>query len=236
MIDHAGARGLTTHLSTNLNTLTEEQMQSLLRSRLDQLVVSCDGVDQESYSRYKVGGSFDLVMQNLRRLLARRRGRKPFIVWQYLVMKHNQAHLARARELAAQIGVDLIQFAPINLCDTPFVGVVDRALAEEWLPSDPAIRPDYDGDFLSPSRCPYLWRMAFFSHDGSVNPCCDVYEQRHAFGKVDGDHPLAGVWNNPRFVSARSLFTDAAAVRERTICSGCRQFTPKAERDQRGAS
>jgi MoaA/NifB/PqqE/SkfB family radical SAM enzyme len=92
-------------------------------------VVSCDGVDQESYGRYRVGGSFEQVLENLRWLVAHRRGRRPFLVWQYLVMKHNEAQMARARELATEVGVDLLLFVPINLCDTPFVGALEPGLA-----------------------------------------------------------------------------------------------------------
>lgn len=226
MIEDAHAKGLATHLSTNLNTPSEDRLRALLASPLDQLVVSCDGVDEPSYGRYRRGGSFTRVMENLRFLLAHRRGRRPAIIWQYLVMRHNEAAMERARELAAELGVDLLQFAPINLCDVPFVGSLEPALASEWLPANRAIRPAYERGTLSTAPCPYLWRMAFFSHDGSVNPCCDVFDQRHAFGQVDAGHTFAEVWNNPRFVSARARFAGGRET-EPTICTACRQFSPR---------
>jgi MoaA/NifB/PqqE/SkfB family radical SAM enzyme len=226
MIEAAHAKGLATHLSTNLNTPSEDRLRALLASPLDQLVVSCDGVDEVSYGCYRRGGSFARVMENLRFLLAHRRGRRPAIIWQYLVMRHNERGMQRARELAAELGVDLLQFAPLNLCDVPFVGRVDAALADEWLPANRAVRPAYEHAALSPDPCPYLWRMAFFSHDGSVNPCCDVFDQRHAFGKIDATHRFAEIWNNPRFLSARARFAGARAGAP-TICDACRQFTPR---------
>lgn len=226
MIEAAHAKGLATHLSSNLNTPSEDRLRALLASPLDQLVVSCDGVDEESYGHYRRGGSFARVMENLRFLLARRRGKRPFIVWQYLVMRHNERDMQRAQELAAELGVDLLQFAPINLCDVPFVGGLEPALASEWLPESRAIRPAYERATLSPEPCPYLWRMAFFSHDGSVNPCCDVFDQRHAFGKIDATHSFEEIWNSPRFVSARARFAGGRET-EPTICTACRQFSPR---------
>jgi radical SAM protein with 4Fe4S-binding SPASM domain len=138
--------------------------------------------------------------------------------------------MARARELATEVGVDLLLFVPINLCDTPFVGALEPGLAESWLPSNPELRVDYSRARLSRDPCPYLWRMAFFSHDGSVNPCCDVYDQRHAFGTLDATHPFSEIWNNERFVSARSRFAGVEGPRTQTICDACRQFTPRVPR------
>ena len=100
-----------TRVSTNLAMpLADDAIQHLLDSGLDTLVVAADGPDQETYARYRRGGSIEAVLDNLRRIVAARAAkadnRSPRIVWQYLVFAHNEDRVAETRRLARRIGVD----------------------------------------------------------------------------------------------------------------------------------
>jgi len=100
-----------TRVSTNLAMpLADDAIRHLLDSGLDTLVVAADGPDQETYARYRRGGSIEVVLENLRRIVAARaakaNSRSPRIVWQYLVFAHNEDRVAQTRRLARRIGVD----------------------------------------------------------------------------------------------------------------------------------
>jgi len=100
-----------TRVSTNLAMpLADDAIRHLLDSGLDTLVVAADGPDQETYARYRRGGSVEAVLENLRRIVAARAAkadnRSPRIVWQYLVFAHNENRVAETRRLARRIGVD----------------------------------------------------------------------------------------------------------------------------------
>jgi len=100
-----------TRVSTNLAMpLADDAIQHLLDSGLDTLVVAADGPDQETYARYRRGGSVEAVLENLRRIVAARAAkvnhRNPRIIWQYLVFAHNEDRVAETRRLARRIGVD----------------------------------------------------------------------------------------------------------------------------------
>lgn len=101
-------------ISTNLSLrLSDERIEKILSCGLGCISVSIDGASAATYSRYRVGGDFDLVMSNLRRLIARKRElglELPHIEWRFLVFRHNTHEISRARELAAEIGVDLLEF------------------------------------------------------------------------------------------------------------------------------
>lgn len=89
------------------------------RTRLDHLRVSIDGVDQESYERYRRGGSFERAIAFLRGA-ARNRERTGFpreVDWKYVLFEWNDsdAHIEKAARLAAEIGVRCtfdMSFAP----------------------------------------------------------------------------------------------------------------------------
>ena len=60
--------------SVNLNVLTnDKQIKGLLTSNLDALHVSIDGVTQEVYEKYRVGGNLETVFNNFKKLLASKR-------------------------------------------------------------------------------------------------------------------------------------------------------------------
>lgn len=82
----------------------------LVRSGVDQLLVALDGVDQNSYGQYRVGGSFQNAMSFLQSASADSSAAR--VVWRYILFSHNSAieHLALAWKLACDTGVDEIRF------------------------------------------------------------------------------------------------------------------------------
>jgi MoaA/NifB/PqqE/SkfB family radical SAM enzyme len=66
MIAYAKARGIVVHTSTNGNVpLDEAQVEALVDSGLDSLVVAVDGASQETYEKYRQGGRLDRVILNI---------------------------------------------------------------------------------------------------------------------------------------------------------------------------
>lgn len=62
-------RGVYTALDSNLSVRVRDGMlEDLLLAGLDELGASIDGVTQETYENYRVGGQLDLALGNLKRL------------------------------------------------------------------------------------------------------------------------------------------------------------------------
>ena len=55
--------------SVNLNAVTDDQIKGLLTLNLDALHISIDGVTQEVYEKYRVGGNLETVFNNLKKLI-----------------------------------------------------------------------------------------------------------------------------------------------------------------------
>jgi hypothetical protein len=97
-------------ISTDGMQVREEVEATIVTERLlDWLIFSVDGCDAESYSRYRVGGSFDVAFANLRRFHDRARGSGIHVVWQYVVFEWNDSdvQLTRAIEMATGAGLTL---------------------------------------------------------------------------------------------------------------------------------
>jgi hypothetical protein len=99
------------YTSTNGLALTDAQARRLVHSGIDEVTFSIDGATPESYVKYRQRGRFDVALSTLEAMAdeKRRAGRDlPFLNWRYILFTWNdsEAEMARARELAAGIGVD----------------------------------------------------------------------------------------------------------------------------------
>ena len=64
MVRYAHERGIFTFTSTNGHFVrNDEQARAIVESGLDELIVSLDGVDQETYEKYRVGGRIERVFE-----------------------------------------------------------------------------------------------------------------------------------------------------------------------------
>jgi MoaA/NifB/PqqE/SkfB family radical SAM enzyme len=233
MISYAQSKNVGTNLSTNFVNTKPEDLEKLLDSGLEYLIVSLDGTNQESYGRYRVRGDFEKVQNNLRTFLelrSRRRQTTPVVEWQYIVMKHNEGEVEEAERRSREMGVDVMRFIPVGL---PFEAENRAALAATWFPSSMDGRVEINegqqifGQDGRPGGCYYLYRSMTINPDGGVSPCCIVYKKERDFAQLEQMEQVdvGAIWNNEKFRSGRSLFSEReVANREHTICDSCTLF------------
>ena len=231
MIAHAQSRNVGTNLSTNFSATTQTDLENLVESGLEYLIVSMDGTSADTYGEYRVQGKFESVIHNLAEVIRLRnlRGKKtPVVEWQFIVMKSNEHQIDEAEALAKKVGVDLLRFIPVGMpYDTP-----DRkAVAEKWFPVtvkgraySPEVEQQY-GQANKPSPCFYLYRSMVVNPDGGVAPCCVVYKKESDFAQLSDQWQPMEIWNNDHYLSARAHYSSKNAPRPvETICDGCDIF------------
>lgn len=233
MIEYAQSRNVGTNLSSNFVKVTTEDIVKLLDSGLEYLTISLDGTNQESYEKYRVRGNYQQVIDNVTELLRRRKARglkRPFVEWQYIVMRHNEHEIPTAERISKELGVDLLRFIPVGL---PYDAPNREELAEEWYPTTVTGRTESDGteqQFAQkgkPSPCFYLYRSFVINPDGGVSPCCIVPRQSTDFANLNGDDVIdvLEIYNNDFYRSGRALFRKEKSVGHvRTTCDGCDIF------------
>ena len=131
---------LYTLTSTSLSVRLDAE--SLVASGLDRLVAGIDGASVATYRRYRRGGDFDLVIDNLRAIVRARQAqstRKPWLAWQFLAFEHNVHEIQAAAALARQIGLDQLVVARPHSVehDDPEIKVAVSAPFGDTLFSEP---------------------------------------------------------------------------------------------------
>ncbi len=230
IIAHTAEHDIACNASSNLNWPKAIDVKDIVRSGLGYLTVSLDGVSQDVYAKYRVRGDVQQVFDNLRDLLAARKAlksRTPFVEWQYIVFKHNEHEMQRARELAAEIGVDLLRFISPGV---PPEDMHDRSLQDKWMPDNPIYHGRHpklseQRGYVFNQPCYYLYRSMFIYTGGGVTPCCFAHDEKHDFANIL-DHSVQEIWNNEAYQSARMLFArhPPEQPRKKVLCDTCTLF------------
>jgi sulfatase maturation enzyme AslB (radical SAM superfamily) len=79
---------------------------------LDEIMVSCDGVFQDNYVKYRRNGSVTKVLKFMAEAARSSAKRKTLVVWKYILFEHNDSdeELSAAQEFALKAHVDVLQF------------------------------------------------------------------------------------------------------------------------------
>ena len=230
IIEHTHRSRVGTNISSNFNWPQPVEINDFIRSGLDYVTVSLDGVTQDSYQQYRVRGDIGEVFDNLKRLLSAKkalRSKTPFVEWQFIVFKHNEHEVDDARKLASELGVDLVRFISPGV---PPEDMHNLELQEKWMPRNPSYwerNPKLveERGHVFDQPCFYLYRSMFIYPGGGVTPCCFAHDENQDFGDLYNSS-VEEIWNNTAYRSARMLFSRSRPIEERieTICDKCTMF------------
>ncbi len=227
MVRYAKRFGAQVVVSTNLNKLGEHTAREIIDARLDFVNASIDGVSQEVYETYRVGGDVARAIENLRMLCKLKEEAKsalPRIDWQFLVTGQNEHELPQAEAMANKLGVRF-HAKRMRVGLSEFDKKSSAAIAEkdaQWIPKDESYNR-YRPKKRRRKVCKSLWDRVIVSWQGWIAPCCQVYKSEHHFAQGFPDD-FKAVWNGPEYVAARQLFGpdgSPEAQEMRLVCVRC---------------
>lgn len=211
LIRYAKEKELKIILSSNLSIrLTDDYIERLVRSGLDTLIVSLDGITEETYSKYRINGNLGLLRENMRRIRdtkERLGASTPHVVWQFLVFRHNEHEIDAARAVYREWGADSINVAPAEMPAEPY----DEGFEPSTLPqynlyhTDNALMRATEKQMGSGRGCSWLYGSFVLNPNGKVSPCCGVSAERNDFGDYRAGGDFFKVWNGEKFRAARRL-------------------------------
>jgi MoaA/NifB/PqqE/SkfB family radical SAM enzyme/predicted SAM-dependent methyltransferase len=187
-----------TNISTNGLLLTEESAERLITSGVSDVIVSIDGVAQDVYEKYRVGGDAQRAREGLLYLQKAnlRHGGRVHIAPQFIVFMHNQHEMNDFTELCSSL-----RLTPSF--KAPYIRVNDSHFRQ---PDDPRYqRPFYtDIDALRAAMADCVNPREVFTilSDGSVVICCHDYDRQTNFGNIFTRDVLE-IWKSPAYTSFR---------------------------------
>src|SRR4030095_11393375 len=120
MVQYASSKKIYTATSTNAHYLNDANARKTVESGLDRLIISIDGTTQETYQQYRVGGNLDRVLEGAANIVKWKKELKsqtPFIIFQFLVVRHNEHQIEEVQRMAKEIGVDQVRLKTAQVYD-----------------------------------------------------------------------------------------------------------------------
>ena len=226
MCRYTASKGLNSHISTNFSfDLSDERIDSIVRSGMTHLTVCVDGLSQEKYQRTRVGGRINVVLENLERLVKRRKelGREfPKVEVQYIKFQHNVDELEEATKRFWAIGVDQVTDYWGGLFN--YTDLVAGKHFKVHRPKKNKLTP----------QCLWPHFSLLIKFNGDVIPCCN-YRHTPQYGSTGEDQRTVGnvlqtsvwdVWNSAEYQALRRFASnpELAATEQglaSTFCDGC---------------
>ncbi len=231
MIGYASGRKINVMLNTTLSRFDEHIGNSLITSGLDTLLISLDGASQESVERYQKGNNFTQIIDNIKEMVGIRESLKsgsPKIYWLFLVNRHNESEIKKAKKLAGALKIDGLIVGKFR-CDMAKEILFDNKTQYEnvksWLPEDEELSMyNYRGKRKKNIKnfCKIPWTESVINPNGSVSPCCAVWEEKFDFGNIN-DYSFREIWNSEKYITARRINKNNNMVTKGHICYICKQ-------------
>ena len=219
MISYAQSKKVYVSISTNGHFVNAKNVDQVLDNAPDKLIFSVDGLDEESYQKYRIGGTFEQADSGLRALINRKieRGfKKPFVEFQFIVMKQNEHQLDEVKKYCKEVGVDKLVFKTMQISS------YENAL--KFLPTNKKFRRYVlnDQSFRIKNEiknhCFALWRTSVITWDGRVVPCCFDKDAENEIGLVNGKS-FSEIWRSAKYYNFRKKILDDR--KSESMCTNC---------------
>ncbi len=219
MIKYANSKNIFTCIATNGHFIDKKTAKSLVKAKLDKIIISVDGLDQKTYSKYRINGNFDKVIQSIQNLTVAKKelnSHIPIVELQFLVLKTNESQTKSFKKFCKKLNA--------NLCTLKSAQIIDFSTATRFIPNNQKfsryklINDSWQIKHKLHNHCWRLWNSTVITWDGKLLPCCYDKDAKYAFGKVQ-DEPIKNLIKNEKFkLFAQKLLTNRSEI---DICTNC---------------
>lgn len=220
LIAAAHERNIYTATSTNAHFINDTTALQIVRSGLDQLIISVDGATQDVYEQYRVNGQLEKVWKATQALVAAKRelnSQTPVLIFQCLAVKPNEHEIPLIFQKAKEFGVDEVRIKSAQLYDfengNPLMPD-NEEYSRYTLSNNGKYKLKWEGG----NHCWRMWSGSVITWDGKVVPCCFDKDAKYTLGSLSTES-FNGIWRSQAYNDFRS-----AILKHRhqiDICNNC---------------
>ena len=224
MIKAAKRYRMYTATSTNAHFITQDNAEEVVRSGLDQLIISVDGVSQEVYEQYRVHGDLEKVWRATEALVKAKQklnSSTPKLIFQCLAVKPNEHEIPLVFEKAKTLGVDEVRIKSAQLYDYKYGNPLmpENEYYSRYKKNRKGI---YELKSPGGNHCWRMWTGSVVTWDGKVVPCCFDKDAAHTMGELTKDS-FNKIWMNPSYQAFRTgILKNRQGI---DICQNCTEGT-----------
>ncbi len=211
---------LTADNGVNFNNVRIEVLEGLVKYKFRRITVSIDGASNKTYKQYRIGGNYDVVIENIKKVnlfKQQYQSKYPLLSWQFVIFGHNEHELLTARKLANELNM---YFYTKLSWDAKFSPVQNQEVIRKELGavSRGEYKEKYGVDYAQ-GICRQLWEQPQINWDGKVLGCC-----RNFWGDFGGNVFTDGLLeslNNEKINYAKDMLMGRQGARDDIPCATC---------------
>ena len=220
IVRDARRRKIYTATSTNAHFLNDENCRKTVESGLDRIIVSLDGIGQETYAAYRVGGRYQRVIDGITNLVKWKKELKsktPHIILQFIVFRTNEHQIDEVKQLAKELQVDELQLKTAQVYEykngNPLIPTIDKYSRYRQVKDGTW---EIKNDFRN--KCYRMSVSCVITWDGMVVPCCFDKDALHQMGDLK-NNSFNEVWKSEPYREFRTrVITNRKSI---DICRNC---------------
>lgn len=226
MIRYARSRGIKVMSTTNGHVFASgDHARNVVKSGLDVLVFSVDGITQETYQRYRAAGRLESVFEGIKQVVAEKKflkSKTPLVNFRFIVMKHGEQEIPQLRELARSLGVDALTLRKFYAI--PNSQQEGGGQKNEFMPSQAKYQlPEHSQEDQRPMRiaknpCKNLWNCPTIHWEGTICSCFLDFNEERPLG-ILRRQSFKEIWYGQTFRNLRRNFRKY--WRELPLCGEC---------------
>lgn len=220
LIRQAKKHKIYTATSTNAHFIDQKKAEEIIDSGLDRLIISIDGLTQETYENYRVHGNLAKVIEGTKFLIEAKKQKKsatPHLIFQFLAVKPNEHEIPAVFTLGKEMGIDEVRIKTAQLYDYKNGNALmpeNENYSRYKLQSDGTYKLKYK----TGNHCWRMWSGSVLTWDGKVVPCCFDKDAQHVLGSLE-NADFNTIWKDKKYKSFRqAVLTGRNQI---DICQNC---------------
>lgn len=174
ILQYAYEHNVTTSIDegANLNNASDEALEALVKYQTTRVRCAIDGVTQETYQIYRVGGNLKQVLDNIQKINAFKQSyqsEKPELVFQFVIFSHNENQIEAATMMAKLLKM---KFDPKLNWFTDVMPVVNRERVRQVVGyADRGEYLEIEDKHYMRHQCYAMWHRPQINWDGKLIGC-----------------------------------------------------------------
>ena len=220
MVSYAKNKKIYTITATNGHFVDDQNAKKTVESGLDRLIISLDGITQESYETYRKEGNLQKVIEGAKNVVKWKKqlnSSTPFILFQFIVFRTNEHEISGLYKLARETGVNEVRLKTAQIYDyqngndlIPLNEKYSRYIKNE------------DGTYSIKNyllnQCWKMWHSCVITWDGMVVPCCFDKDASHRLGDLK-QKSFSEIWQSQEYQNFRQAILNGRSSID--ICRNC---------------
>ena len=190
---------------------------------LDRLIISIDGTNEQSYKKYRIGGNLTKVLDGTTNLVNAKKdlnSSKPYIIWQFIVFKHNEHEIDIIKKMALDYKIDKLKIKTAQVYN--FDENSDKLIPQNQKYSRYETKNGFKIKNNLYNHCWRMWQGCVITWDGDIVPCCFDKDASYKLGNAGYDN-FRKIWESDRYNNFRNAIFKSR--KEIDICSNCSEGT-----------